>query len=140
METIINITATPNEMESLFNKHINHNADIRFYHFVAPSRCKVLVCHNEDVILKEGATYSLKGFLSRCETKLDKLKRKLYDLESKLFDERYRQNKMLANRGWGYGMRRSKIGFSTRREDSIKERIKEVKEQIITSEQTLRRV
>ena len=130
METIINITATPSEMESMFNKHINHNADIKFYQFVAPSRCKCIISHTEEVILKEGATYSLKGFLSRCETKLDKLKRKLSDLESKLFEERCRQNEMLERRGWGYGMRHGNIGFSTRREDSLKERIKEVKEQI----------
>lgn len=130
METTINIIATPNEIESIFNKHINHNADIKFYQFVSPSRCKALIRHNEDVTLKEGATYSLKGFLARCVTKLDKLKRKLSDLESKLFDERCRQNKMLDKQGWGYGMTHSKIGFSTRREDSIKERIEKVKEQI----------
>lgn len=130
METTINIIATPSEMVSLFNKHINHNADIRFYQFVAPSRCKVLIRHNEGVILKEGATYSLKGFLARCETKLDKLKRKLFDLESKLYAEQGRQREILNRRGWGYGMTHSKIGFSTRREDSIKERIEEVKEQI----------
>jgi len=130
METTINITATPSEMESLFNKHINHNADIKFYQFVAPSRCKAVIRHNEGVTFKEGATYSLKGFLARCETKLDKLKRKLSDLESKLYYERCRQNEMLEMRGWGYGMRHSKIGLSTRREDSIKERIEEVKEQI----------
>lgn len=130
METTINITATPSEMESLFNKHINHNADIRFYQFVAPSRCKAVIRHCDGVILKEGATYSLKGFLARCETKLDKLKRKLSDLESKLLDERYRQNEMLERRGWGYGMTHSKIGFSTRRENSLKEQIEKVKEQI----------
>lgn len=64
------------------------------------------------------------------ETKLDKLKRKLSELESKLFDERCRQNEMLERRGFGYGMTHSKIGFSTSREDAIKERIKKVKEQI----------
>lgn len=130
METRINITATPSEMESLFNKHINHNADIRYYQFVAPLRCKAIIRHCEGVILKEGATYSLKGLLSRCETKLDKLERKLSDLESKLFDERCRQNEMLERRGFGYGMRHSKIGISTSREDFIKERIEKVKEQI----------
>ena len=130
METRINITATPSEMESLFNKHINHNADIRFYQFVAPSRCKAVIRHCEGVILKDGATYSLNGFIARCETKLDKLKRKLSDLESKLYDERCRQNKMLESRGWGYGMRHSKIGYSTRRENMLKDRISEIKEQI----------
>jgi hypothetical protein len=130
METTINITGTPNEILSVFNKGINKNASIKFYEFVAPSRCKALIRHCEGLELKEGATYSLKGFLSRCETKLDKLKRKLFDLESKLFDERCRQNEMLERRCWGYGMTHSKIGFSTRREDSIKERIEEVKQQI----------
>lgn len=130
METTIYITATPSEIESLFNKHINHNADIRFYQFVAHLRCKAVIRHCEGVILKEGATYSLKGFISRCETKLDKLKRKLFDLESKLYYEQNRQHEMLNNRGFGYGMRYSKVGFSTRREDSLKERIEEVKEQI----------
>lgn len=130
METIIKIKATPSEIESLFNKHINHNADIRFYQFVAPLCCKAVIRHNDGVILKEGATYSLKGFLARCETKLDKLKRKLSDLESKLCDERCSQHEMLNRRGFGYGMRHSKVGFSTRREDLLKERIEEVKEQI----------
>lgn len=130
METTIYIKATSSEMESLFNKHINHNADIKSYQFVAPLKCKAIIRHIDDVILKEGATYSLKGFLARCETKLDKLKRKLSDLESKLYDERCRQHEMLERQGWGYGMRHSKIGFSTRREDSLKERIEEIKKQI----------
>ena len=130
METTINIKATPSEMESLFSKHINHNAHIRFYQFVAPLRCKAIIRHSEDIILKEGATYSLKGLHARCETKLDKLERQLSDLESKLFEERCRQNEILNKRGWGHGMRHSKIGFSTRREESIKERIEKVKEQI----------
>lgn len=130
METTIKIKATTNEICSLFNKGINYNADIKYYEFVENTLCKAVIRHCEDVILKEGATYSLKGFLARCETKLDKLKRKLYDLESKLYYERRRQTEMLARQGIGYGMRHSKIGFSTRREDSIKERIEKVKEQI----------
>jgi hypothetical protein len=80
METTIKIKATPSEMESLFNKHINHNADIRSYQFVAPLLCKAIIRHSDDVILKEGATYSLKGFLARCETKLDKQIKKLSNI------------------------------------------------------------
>ena len=86
METTIYIKATPSEIESLFNNHINYNADIRFYQFVAPLRCKAVIRHCEEVTLKDGATYSLKGLLVRCETTLDKLKRKLSDLESKLLE------------------------------------------------------
>lgn len=120
-----------NSINILFNQgNINKNASIKSYQFVSEDRCKALIRHSIDVELKENATYSLKGFLARCETKLDKLKRKLSDLESKVLDERCRQNEMLNNRGWGYGMRHSKIGFSTRREYSLKERIEKVKEQI----------
>lgn len=76
METTINITGTPNEILSVFNKGINKNASIKFYEFVAPSRCKALIRHCEGLELNEGATYSLKGFLSRCETKQKRLRNK----------------------------------------------------------------
>ena len=121
-------------MLSLSNKGINNNISIKFYEFITDDKCHVIVRHSADLIFKENATYSFNGFLSRCVTPLDKLKRKLSELESKLFDERCRQNTSLNNRGGGYGMRHSKIGFSTRREDSIKERIEEVKQQIKTLE------
>ena len=120
-----------NSINILFSKGmINKNASIKFYEFVSEDKCKAFIRHSTDVELKENATYTLDGFLLRCETKLDKLKRKLFDLESKLYAEQGRQHEMLNRRGWGYGMTHSKIGFSTRREDSIKERIEEVKEQI----------
>lgn len=77
METTIYITATPSEIESLFNKHINYNADIRFYQFVAPLRCKAVIRHCEEVTLKDGATYSLKGLLKRCETTNERVARAL---------------------------------------------------------------
>ncbi|WP_395076309.1 hypothetical protein [Flavobacterium sp.] len=64
------------------------------------------------------------------ETKTDKLITKLSQLESKLFDEHLRENQMLANRGWGHAMRNVKIGFSTRKSDALKERIKLIKLQI----------
>ena len=130
METTINITATPNEVFSVFNKGINNNATIKFYEFTAPSRCKAVIRHCEGVILKEGATYSLKGFLSRCETKLDKLKHKLFDLESKLYAEQSRQHNQINRMGWGHAMRNARCSISTRREDSIKERISKVKQEI----------
>lgn len=130
METTIKIKATQKEILTLFNTGINNNADIRYYEFVENTLCKAVIRHCDEVILKDGATYSLKGFLARCETKLDKLKRKLFDLESKLYYEQNKQHEMLNRRGFGYGMRHSKISFSTRREDSLKERIEKVKEQI----------
>jgi hypothetical protein len=120
-----------NSINILFSQgDINKNASIKSYKFVSPDRCKALIRHSIDVELKENVTYTLDGFLARCETKLDKLKRKLSDLESKLYEEQSRQHEMIESRGFGYGMRHSKIGFSTKREDLLKERIKEVKEQI----------
>lgn len=130
METRIYIKASSSEMEALFNNHINHNADIRSFQFVTASRSKVVVRHNKYVLLKEGATYTLKGFLTRCVTTLDKLKNKLSDLESKLFDAQCDTNRVLDKRGWGYGMRHSKIGFSTRKEDALKDKIASIKKQI----------
>lgn len=131
METYIYINKTnPQEVFKKFNEGVNKNAEIRYYNFIDETKCKALIRHSEDVILKENATYSLIGFINRCDTKLDKLKRKLFDLETKLYFEQDRQHQMLNNRGWGYGMTHSKIGFSTRREDSIKERIANIKQQI----------
>lgn len=120
-----------NSINILFSKgDINKNASIKCYQFISEDRCKALIRHSIDVELKENATYTLDGFLAKCETKLDKLKLKLSDLESKLFEERCRQSEILERRGFGYGMRHSKIGYSTSREDAIKERIEKVKEQI----------
>ena len=132
METTIYIRkCSLNSINILFSKgDINKTANIKFYQFVSENRCKALIRHSMDVELKENATYTLDGFLARCETKLDKLKRKLFDLECKLLEERCKQHETLERRGWGYGMRHSKLGFSTRREDSLKERIEEVKKQI----------
>ena len=77
-----------NSINILFSKgNINNNASIKFYQFVSADRCKAVIRHSTDVELKENATYTLDGFLARCETKLDKLKRKLFDLESKLYYE-----------------------------------------------------
>lgn len=66
------------------------------------------------------------------EQKIDKLLAKKSDLEDKLFNEQCRQFKMLDRRGWGHGMRNSKIGFSTRKEDNLKERIEKINKQIET--------
>ena len=65
METTIKIKATKIEMLSLFNKGINNNADIRFYEFVEDALCKAIIRHSEKVILKEGATYTFKGFINK---------------------------------------------------------------------------
>lgn len=37
---------------------------------------------------------------------------------------------MLKSRGWGYGMRHSKIGFSTTKSDSLRNRIAKVENEL----------
>ena len=120
-----------NSINILFSKgDINKSASIKFYQFVSENKCKALIRHSEDVELKENATYTYDGFLSRCETKLDKLKHKLFDLECKLYEEQSKQHNQINRMGWGHAMRNARCSISTSREDSIKERIKKVKEQI----------
>ena len=63
-------------------------------------------------------------------TKLEKLKERLSKLESDLYEEQCKQHEKLSRMGWGHAMRNVKVSISTRREDSIKERISKVKQQI----------
>jgi hypothetical protein len=71
------------------------------------------------------------------EDKLTKLENKKSDLESKLFDAKLISNEKWNNMGWGSGMRKSKLNLSTTREDSLKERIKVVEEEIEQTKQDL---
>lgn len=63
-------------------------------------------------------------------TKIEKLKNKLSELETKLYIAQCEENRKLNNMGFGYGMRHSKINVSTTKSDKIKERIKKVKDEI----------
>lgn len=131
METYIYINKTsPTEIANIFNKGINDNAVIKYYDFINETKCKALVRHSEDIILKENAIYSFSGFLNRMISKRDKLKAKLSDLESKLLDERLKQHEKLNRMGWGHAMRHVKCSISITREDRLKERIEEIKKQI----------
>lgn len=64
------------------------------------------------------------------EIKLIKLQDKLSSLEYKLFLAEREESAKLERRGWGYGMRHSKIGFSTRKSDNLKKRIEICKQKI----------
>jgi hypothetical protein len=64
------------------------------------------------------------------EDKLTKLEKKKSDLESKLFEAKLAENKVMNNMGFGAGMRRSKISISTTRTDSLKARIEAVEKEI----------
>jgi hypothetical protein len=71
------------------------------------------------------------------EDKLTKLQNKKSELESRLFDAQQKSNAVMNNIGFGAGMRRSKVSFSTSREDSLKERIKVVEKEIKQTKQDL---
>ena len=130
METTIKIRCTHNQIVSIFNKGINNNADIRYYECINDELTKVIVRHNDGVILKENATYSLSGFLKRCNTELDNLRAKLSQLEDKLYAEQCRQHGQINRMGWGHAMRNVKFSISTTKEDRLKERISELKKRI----------
>lgn len=62
--------------------------------------------------------------------RIEKLLQRKRVLEERLYKENLKENEMLRRRGWGYGMRHAKIGFSTRKSDSLKERIRNIDAQI----------
>lgn len=64
------------------------------------------------------------------DQKIEKLKQKKSDLESKHFDARVESNRKFNNIGFGTGMRHSKIRFSTSKEDNIKNRIDNIQKDI----------
>ena len=59
----------------------------------------------------------------KIETQLEAKRLKLEKLKEKLYEAEKRETELIARRGWGYGMRHSKISFSTRVSDNLKERI-----------------
>ncbi len=63
-------------------------------------------------------------------TRLEKLEAQKSELESKFYAANLEENEKLSRRGWGHAMRNVKIGFSTRKSDGLKERIKTIDEKI----------
>lgn len=61
--------------------------------------------------------------MSAIDLKIEKLKNKIQELESKYFETRLQSNQRFSNLGWGAGMRMSKIYVSTTKEDNLKRRI-----------------
>lgn len=57
------------------------------------------------------------------EQKLKKLIESKIQLEEKYYDACESEHQRINNMGWGYGMRHSKINFSTRKSDNIKKKI-----------------
>ena len=62
--------------------------------------------------------------------RIEKLLQKKRVLQERLYKEKLKENEMLSRRGWEHGMRYAKIGFSTRKSDSLTERIRALEAQI----------
>lgn len=60
----------------------------------------------------------------------EQIKKRISYYEDKLHQEQERQHAVLNRQGWGYGMRNSKIGVSTTKEDKIKAKIAELKSKL----------
>jgi hypothetical protein len=56
----------------------------------------------------------------------NKLIQRLENLKIRLDIELRLENKVLARRGWGYAQRNTKLSFSTRKSDNLKERIRKI--------------
>ena len=69
----------------------------------------------------------MKNLCKYLESRIASLKVKILKAENRLSEANKAETEMIARRGWGYGMRHSKIGFSTAKSDRIKERIGELK-------------
>lgn len=58
------------------------------------------------------------------------LEKRLERLEESLRKEQERQHSVLNRQGWGHSMTHVKTGVSFRREDELKEKIRDIKEQL----------
>lgn len=57
------------------------------------------------------------------EQKIKKLSKRKEQLEDKYYKACEKEHERINNMGWGYGMKHSKINFSTRKSDSIRKKI-----------------
>lgn len=69
--------------------------------------------------------YSKDGFL--VESRAASIKTSISNAEDHLFDANRAETERISRMGWGYGMRHSKLNFSTSKSDRIKERINSLK-------------
>ena len=61
------------------------------------------------------------------ESRAASIKASISKAEDRLFDANRAETERISRMGWGYGMRHSKLNFSTSKSDRIKERINSLK-------------
>lgn len=71
------------------------------------------------------------------ESRIASIKANISKAEDRLRDANNAETQVITRRGWGYGMRHSKIGFSTTKSDRIKERIESLRSNLDKMQKTL---
>lgn len=72
------------------------------------------------------------------ESRIAGIKANISKAEDRLRDANNAETQVITRRGWGYGMRHSKIGFSTTKSDRIKERIESLRSNLDKMQKTLK--
>lgn len=67
--------------------------------------------------------------------KIETIQRQIERCEASLAKAVENEIRVLNNRGWGYGMRHAKIGFSTRKSDKLKSRLENLKQELRIAKQ-----
>ena len=69
----------------------------------------------------------MENILKHLESRAASIKTNISKAEDRLIDANRAEVERVARMGWGYGMRHSKLNFSTSKSDRIKERINSLK-------------
>jgi hypothetical protein len=69
----------------------------------------------------------MESILKYLESRAASIKTSISNAEDRLFDANRAETERISRMGWGYGMRHSKLNFSTSQSDRIKERINSLK-------------
>ena len=69
----------------------------------------------------------MENTLKYLESRVASIKTSISKAEDRLIDANRAETERVGRMGWGYGMRHSKLNFSTSKSDRIKERINNLK-------------
>lgn len=79
----------------------------------------------------------MENTLKYLESRAASIKVSISKAEDRLFDANRAETERVARMGWGYGMRHSKLNFSTSKSDRIKERINSLKANLDKIQRTI---
>lgn len=79
----------------------------------------------------------MENTLKYLESRAVSIKDSISKAKERLIEANSAQTERVARMGWGYGMRHSKLSFSTSKSDRIKERINSLKDALDKIQQTI---